>query len=142
MNQKLNIAFDIQGTWDRDDFRKFIVSLNNDEKVDKIFYIITSPAYATQANVIKELLDLDSSQVITTVTNITQLEAAILANNINYYFSDNLANINTLNNNTAISSAIIPFKGFYANYWINTNTLMMKYIEQFRFELNRLSNEN
>lgn len=130
----VKIAFNTTETWNRDDFQKFITSVNEDGKLDKKFYILTTPDQAKQADVIKTQLNLDSTQVFTNVITYTDIVNKISELDINFYFCGDDVIVQQLNKDI-IRNNVDLFKAFYVNWFVNPSTLLMKYIDRFRFEL-------
>ncbi len=141
MNKIVKIGFEVQENWKRDEFRKFILSISKDTKLEKKFYVITSSFYATEAANIQTLLDLDSSQVVTNVTTYSDYVSNIQNLGINYFFHFTSEIVDLLNDDKILGViSTEPFKAFFVNWIQNNSTFEMKYIEKFKFELNRFLN--
>lgn len=137
--------------WNRFEFRKFLISLNEDNwlgeinpqnQLTKEFFIITelsNTLYNDQA-IIKDLVAQLSIPVgnIYYVTDQASKITQITALGVQFHFDGSSRDVDALN--LSLFTVIPKFTAFFVNFINNQNTQMMKYIEKFRFELNYFLN--
>lgn len=138
------ISVDPKGIWDRYDFREFLRSVHKDERLNKIYYIVTEldPNDFEQAaivNDIKNQYKIPASDVFYVTDE--NAKATVLSNlGVDFHFDGNSGEVDAFN--LQFKSRVPKFTAFYVNFIRNEYDQLMKYIDRFRLELNIFLNNN
>lgn len=124
--------------WDRADFRDFLRSVNKDERLQKIYYIVTTidPNEFDDKSTVNDIAAEFKipSQNIFWVNGESGLVTTITALGVDFHFDGNSGYVDQLN--LQLASQKPKFTAFFVNFIRDEYTQMMKYIDRFRFELN------
>ena len=132
------ISFDPKNIWDRYDFREFLRSVHKDERLNKIYYIVTELYHndfeqAATLNDIKALYSIPTANVYYVADE--NAKATVLSNlGVEFHFDGNSGEVDAFN--LQFASRVPKFTAFYVNFIRNEYDQLMKYIDRFRLELN------
>lgn len=132
------ISFDPKDIWHRYDFREFLRSVNNDKRLDKIYYIVTQydPNNFEESNIVMEIQALYKipTQNVFYVKDENAKDVVVTNLGVDFHFDGNSGEVDQLNQQLA--TRVPKFTAFYVNFIRDEYTQLMKYIDRFRLELN------
>lgn len=119
--------------WNRYDFREFLHSVNKDERLDKIYYIVTQGIDTSVVNKIAEIFNIPSENIFYVKTEEAKL-STITSLGVDFHFDGDSGIVDQLN--AQLIAQVPKFTAFFVSFIRDEYTQMMKYIDRFRFELN------
>lgn len=136
------ISFDPKTIWDRFDFREFLKSVNDDKRLNKIYYIVTQ----LDANNYDDTIVVDNIKTLYKIPSANvfyvadeNAKATVITNlGVDFHFDGNSGEVDQLN--LQLATQVPKFTAFYVNFIRDEYTQLMKYIDRFRFELNYFLN--
>ena len=133
----IKISFDPTNVWNREDFRLFLKSLMDDDKVviPFEFFIVTEETNTVLVEAWAEEAGIDVDNIIYSISQANKLVDLELEG-IDIHFDSEQSNIKYIEDNT-----VTTVKPILVNYLRNTYDQEMKYIQVFKRVLSDLNNE-